>query len=338
MLYAMLFDHDESKGNMTLSVHFGYSPKAESLAYLRDQLHESIKLTDGDIPETPDYDILISGRPKREELQASPNVKKLIIPWAGLPTVTRDLMMDFPQIDIHNLHHNAPPTAEMALALLMSVAKTLHPADREFRKHDWTPRYTPYPARLLYRKTALILGYGSIGEHLGAVLRALGMTVIGTRRTNIDEANGIYAADKLHNLLQRADILIIALPATPETEGLIGAEEIALLPDQTILINVGRAVVVDQHALYDALTNGKLFGAGLDVWYHYPPDVEARTHTPPADVPFHELDNVVMSPHRAGDGANPEVDQLRMDDLAAILNAAAQGENLPHQVDLQAGY
>jgi phosphoglycerate dehydrogenase-like enzyme len=99
---------------------------------------------------------------------------------------------------------------------------------------------------------------------------------------------------------------------------------------------MGRGPVVDQDALYNALITGKLHSAGIDVWYNYPPDEDARAYTPPADFPFHELDNIVMSPHRGG-GAS-EVETLRMAHLAELLNAAASGDQIPNQVDLKRGY
>ncbi|MCA9915697.1 MAG: hydroxyacid dehydrogenase, partial [Anaerolineae bacterium] len=310
----------------------------DTLKYLRGQLHESVHLTVDHRPDPANHAVLIAGRPTREQLESSPNLQMLLIPFAGLPVETRVLMRDYPQIAVHNLHHNAVPTAEMALALLMSAARRLIPSDQRFRQHDWTPRYEPYPSRLLHGKTALILGYGAVGQHLGAILRVMGMTVLGIRRRASDAASGIYTLDALHDLLPRADVLIVALPGTESTEGLLGEREIRLLPQQSILVNIGRAAIVDQQALYDALRDGHLFGAGLDVWYNYPPDEASRVHTPPAGLPFHELDNVVLSPHRGGGGGNAEIEVLRMDALATMLNSAARGEPLPNRVDLAAGY
>jgi phosphoglycerate dehydrogenase-like enzyme len=328
---------------MTLSVHIGYTPDDDALRQLQGALHDDVHITYGSLPDTtdaiqPNYEMLVAGRPSREFLEASPNLHTLLIPFAGLPATTRETMREYPQIAVHNLHHNAPPTAEMALALLLAAARRLIPSDREFRRHDWTPRYQPYPSVLLTGKTALIAGYGEVGRRVGQVLDALGMTVLGTRRTQTDIANGIYPADALYELLPRADVLVIALPATHETEELISERALSLLPQGAIVVNVGRAAVIDQHALYEALKSGHLHGAGLDVWYHYPPDKASRTDTPPADVPFHELDNVVMSPHRAGGGGNPEIEELRMRALANALNQVAEGGALPHRVNLDAGY
>jgi phosphoglycerate dehydrogenase-like enzyme len=325
---------------MTISVHIGYTPDDDALQQLNDALHEDIHLTYGTLPDNAAYEILVAGRPSQTLLEASPHLTTLLIPFAGLPATTRETLREYPQIAVHNLHHNAPPTAEMALALLLAAARRLIPSDREFRRHDWTPRYEPYPSVLLNGKTALILGYGEVGQRVGAALKALGMTVLATRRTQTDIANGVYPPGALHELLPQADVLLIALPGTDDTDGLIGEPEIACLPRGAIVVNVGRASVIDPHALYQALQSGKLHGAGLDVWYQYPPDKGARTHTPPApaDAPFHRLDNVVMSPHRAGGGGNPEIETLRMQALADALNRVATGGNLPHRVDIDAGY
>ncbi|MGB7337571.1 MAG: NAD(P)-dependent oxidoreductase [Phototrophicaceae bacterium] len=324
---------------MTFAVHFGYTPTDDAIAHLQHHLDDTISTTFSvEPPASADYQFLISGRPSTDLLDASPHLKTLLIPFAGLPAITRERMADYPHIAIHNLHHNAPPTAEMALALLMASARNLIPSDREFRQHDWTPRYQPYPSVLLKGKTALILGYGAIGEHLGTILKAMGMQVIGTRRRTYDVENGIYPADAYRELLPQADVLIVALPGTDDTENLIDAEALALLPQGAIVINIGRAIVINQQALYDALKSGHLHGAASDVWYQYPPDEAARTNTPPADVPFHELDNMVMSPHRAGGGGNAEIEMLRMRAIADLLKLAAAGRPMPHRVDLGLGY
>ena len=116
----------------------------------------------------------------------------------------------------------------------------------------------------------------------------------------------------------------------------LGEPELRLLPPGSLLVNVARGPVVDQAALYRALLDGHLHAAGLDVWYRYPASPAERSHTPPADFPFHELDNVVMSPHRAGLAV--ETEALRMQALAELLNAACRGDSVPNRVDVQAGY
>lgn len=329
---------NDSRLTSVMHIHIESTPSPPERAAFLTQLAEGITVTFGEPPTPATYELLVMGRPTEMQLRASPSLKMVVIPFAGIPPATRKLLRHFPEIALYNLHHNAPPTAEMAVALLLAVAKGIVPADQALRRLDWTPRYAPQPAVLLQGKTALILGYGNIGQRIGLVLQALGMQVMGTRRRKSDPAAGIYPADHLRDLLPQADLLMVALPATDENDGLLGAAELALLPQGAIVVNVGRATVIDQFALYDALKRGHLFGAGLDVWYHYPTTEPSRTNTAPADFPFHELENVVLSPHRAGGGGIPEIETLRLAALADFINRAARGEPLPNRVDLELGY
>jgi phosphoglycerate dehydrogenase-like enzyme len=325
---------------MSLNVHLLETPDAEDLRHLQAHLNGGIRLTSG-----PDYSgdvhILVAGRPQREHLAACPDLRAVIIPWAGVPEPTRDLLAEYPQIAVHNLHHNAAATAEMAVALLMSATKFIVPIDRKLRAGDWTPRYQPSQSIGLEGKTALILGYGEIGRRVARVCAALGMSVLATRRT-LDAQTAaepfaeVHASTELKPLLSHAHALIVTLPLTTETKGLIGEEELALLPRGAILVNVGRGAIVDESALYHALREGPIAAAGLDVWYNYPTDETSRSNTPPSKHPFHELDNVVLSPHRGGDAV--DIERLRMAHLAMLLNAAARNEAMPNRVDLKAGY
>src|SRR5690606_5362206 len=146
----------------------------------------------------------------------------------------------------------------------------------------------------------------------------------------------VYPAAALRDLLPRANAVIICLPHTPDTDGLLGAAELALLPAPAVLVNIGRGRIVDERALYEALRDGRLAAAGLDVWYSYPPDEASRADWPPSAHPFGELDNVILSPHRGG--ATDETARLRMTALAGMLNDAAAGRPLENQVDLDSGY
>jgi phosphoglycerate dehydrogenase-like enzyme len=286
--------------------------------------------------------MLVAGRPERKHLTASQNLRAVIVPWAGIPDATTELMREFPHIALHNLHHNALPVAEQAMALLLSASKFTVPMDRALRTGDWRPRYNPNPSLLLNGKTALVLGYGAIGKKVAGLCMGLGMKVLAVvRRVRAGHdrtADGVSVADvhQLHHLLPMAHALIVCLPHTPETTGIIGEHELSLLPPGAVLVNVGRGPTVDEEALYDALHDGRLHGAGLDVWYNYPSDEASRACTMPSDYPFHELPNVVMSPHRAG--GSTDTDRLRMIHLAELLNAAARGEPMPNRVDLAVGY
>jgi phosphoglycerate dehydrogenase-like enzyme len=327
---------------MLVKVHLLQSYKPEWIEELRDRLDENIQVTTGaQIPSPPDYHILVSGRPNRDFLEASPNLHTVIIPWAGLPDGGAALLREFPHVSLHNLHHNAIATAETALALLFAAAKHTMHFDRKLRMHDWRRHHPVNPAILLDGKTVLVLGYGSVGQHVAKGCRGMGMQVLGVRRNPLkpileDWANEVHPLEAMHDLLPRANVLMITLPLTDETRGLIGERELSLLKKPTVLVNVGRGPIIDQGALYRALRDGVIHAAGLDVWYNYPAGKEARANTPPSDFPFHELENVVMSPHRGG-GAM-EIEEFRLTHLVNSLNAAARGGEIPNRVDLNLGY
>lgn len=313
----------------------------DQLAEFKSMLDPDITITEGtEIPEPADFEVLVYPTPSREWLETSPDLRAVVVPWAGIPDKTREVLRDFPAISLHNLHHNNYNTAELGFALLLAAAKRLIPMDQALRRNDWRPRYGDQQAILLRGRTALILGFGEIGQALAGYCQGLGMTVIATKK-HPEEYTGelklaIHPDDQLHALLPKADVLLIALPLTPETEGLIGEIELQLMPHGSILVNIGRGPIVNPDALYEALKSGHLLAAGSDVWYTYPETKDARSNTPPADVPFSELDNFVLSPHRGG--LVQKVDTQRAEALARLLNAANRGEPLPNKVDLDAGY
>jgi phosphoglycerate dehydrogenase-like enzyme len=327
----------------TLFVHIHRPPDENALDCLKADLSPSIQLTYGDDPRhESQVKVLVSGRSTAEEINRFPHLEKLIIPWAGVPIETFALLDGRPGIDIHNLHHNAVPVAEYTLMLMLAAAKNILPMDRALRQSDWRPRYAPDTALLLTGKTALILGFGHIGRALAKYLKAFDMKVLATRNSvNSQESRDdvtIYPSRALPDLLPVTDFLVIALPLTTATEGLIGQDELALLPRDAILVNIGRGAIIDQTALYNALKQCCIAGAGIDVWYNYPKDDDARAHTQPANHPFHELDNVVMSPHRAGGLNTDDTERLRMSHLSVLLNAAARGDEMPNRVDREKGY
>jgi phosphoglycerate dehydrogenase-like enzyme len=157
-------------------------------------------------------------------------------------------------------------------------------------------------------------------------------------RTESDCPDEIHTVDSMQTLLPDTDALIVALPLTRRTESLVGERELRLLPKQAVLVNIARGPIVDEKALFDSLQSRSLKAAGLDVWYNYPQDPESRTNTPPSSYPFHELDNVVLSPHRAGALDMERTEILRMEALARSLNAAARGQEIPFPVDVEEGY
>jgi phosphoglycerate dehydrogenase-like enzyme len=136
-------------------------------------------------------------------------------------------------------------------------------------------------------KTVLVVGFGEIGREVARLAQAFGMRVLAVKRAADDTASG---PDRLDDFVAEADAVVVTLPLTEETRGLIGRDTIARMRDGAILVNVGRGAVVDEEALVEALASGKLAGAALDVFAEEPL---------PAASPLWELDNVILSPHTA---------------------------------------
>lgn len=323
-----------------LNVHIPPSDLTKRADALRALLPPHVHLTAAPDAQPSDCHILVHGSVKAEWLAASPDLRAVIVPYAGVSPEMQTLLQQYPQVTLHNLHYNDVATAEFALALLFAAAKFIVPLDRSLRQGDWRQRYSGAPSVLLSGKRVLILGYGAIGRQIAPLCQALGMQVSGVRRhppsQPVERGVAVHAVSELHALLPATDILISVLPQTPETIGLIGATELALLPQGAVVVNVGRGPVIDEAALYAALHSGHLAAAGIDVWYVYPHGEEERAHTLPSHFPFHELDNVVLSPHRGG--WLEAAEERRLQELATLLIAAANGQPMPNLVDKQLGY
>lgn len=311
-------------------MHMVREPEADLQAQLASSLEGQASLTYG--PEIdPATEVLVEGQLTEEHMAQCPLVRHVVVPFAGLQPKTREVLLKHPGVRAHNLHHNASMTAEMSLALMLACARRIVGLHNGFRQDDWEPRYFCRDAVSLHGKTVVVLGYGAIGQRVGAACEALGMRVVGVRSQARDGAHGV---DELHELLPRADVLMVTLPGTEQTDGLIGADEIALLPSHAIVVNVGRGRVIDETALFEALRDGRIDSAGLDVWWQYPKSPEDRT--PPSAHPFGSLPNVVMTPHVGG--ATRDAEACRIEALGALLGLLANGDLDANLVDLERGY
>lgn len=194
----------------------------------------------------------------------------------------------------------APVVAQTALAGLLALARQLPRCAEAQRRQAWEPLYGPGQPRDLGGQTAVVVGTGPIGQEIGRLCRALGLGTVGVRRNAAGEPPpGFDAAvsySALHEVLPRADWLILACPLSELTRGLVDATVLSRLPPGARLINVARGQVVDEAALLAALRSGVLDGAMLDVFCQEPL---------PKDSPFWTLPNVIVTPHSgaASDGA-----------------------------------
>jgi len=222
--------------------------------------------------------------------------------------------------------HGAP-LAEFVILGLLYFYRDVPRLQRMQRAHHWE-RYTN---RELAGRRALVVGLGSVGRAIAWRLAAQGLEVWGARRTleasPPEGVSRVLPLSDLGSVLGQIDALILACPLTPETEGLIGAAELAAMPEGALLINVARGRVVDEAALVDALRGGRLGGAALDVT-----EVEPL----PEDSPLWDLPNVLISPHSA---STVEAENRRIVDIfLANLERYLDGLPLINQFDRTRGY
>ena len=236
---------------------------------------------------------------------------------------------------------------EHAFALLLALGRNLPQTIRAQDRKQWL-RYRPdatetdggtlgdadaFSAFDLFEldgKTMLLLGTGAIGSRIGQIAQAFGMRVVGVRHDPSKAADGVdemVGTDALAERLPEADVVMVTLPATPETRGLLDREHVARMKPTAVLVNVGRGEVVDEAALVDALQNGRLAGAGLDVFEEEPL---------PEGSPLWSMPNVIVSPHAAG--RTPQYDRRALALFLDNLRRYESGDDLRNVVDLERGY
>ena len=218
---------------------------------------------------------------------------------------------------------NAAVVAQTALAGLLALARRFPQLMRAQRAAHWAPLLGSGVPRDLAGQTAVIVGWGPIGQHVAASLRLLGLRLVVIRSSAEPAAADVETLpfEEIGRVLPRADWLLLACPLTQRTRGLIDARALALLPADAYLVNVARGELVDEPALVEALARGRLAGAFLDVFAHEPL---------PPESPLWQLDNVIATPHSAGfsDGNEARVAELFTDNLRCWL----AGEPLRNQV------
>ncbi|AHC15955.1 NAD(P)-dependent oxidoreductase [Salinispira pacifica] len=319
-----------------MHVHFQDEWSDEDQDVLRREVDGQIRLSFASPPEDHNTEVLVAGRPDEKLLDRLRGLHSVIVPFAGPPGKTMAMLADRPDLSLYNIHHNAVPVAELALGLLLAAARHIPLRDRLLRTGDWTGSYH-LPSMILRGKRVLILGRGAISGELEAPLRALGMELRFIRNNPRNGAEDEFHPRELHRLLEETDILISTLPLSDDSRGLIAEKELELLGPRGILINVGRGRVIDEDALYTALADRTIQAAGLDVWYHYPRGEGRAGSTLPGARPFWELENLVMSPHIAGEWPNPEVQRMRLQALARRINDIFHKNPVP-KVETDRGY
>ncbi|MBB3178716.1 2-hydroxyacid dehydrogenase [Variovorax sp. Sphag1AA] len=199
-----------------------------------------------------------------------------------------------------NVHGHEVPIAEFTLHAILEHSLQLWQVPARLDADAWAKVYANRPQHdEAHGKTLAIVGFGHIGQEIARRARALGMHVIAVTRSgkpgSAELADEFVAVSALDEVLPRAQFLVICCPLDDSTRGLIGARQLALLPAEALLVNVARAEVVDELALYEALRDKRLGRAVLDVWYQYPKKGQPPVN--PSRWPLHELPNVRATPH-----------------------------------------
>jgi phosphoglycerate dehydrogenase-like enzyme len=317
--------------------NFGARPEVAKtiLAKVTEKIEPTILFDIGDtqrlIPALADAEIVVSHIWKKDFPEA-PNLKFLQSPAAGLDLV------DIPSlpmgITICNVDGHEQAIAEYCLMTMLALSHKLIDIATAFRdRSNWSGGGAgggPLHGEIL-GKTVGIVGYGKIGREVAKRAAAFGCTVVAANRSPIadkGDASEIYPLAELDRMLPRCDVVVIAAGLGPETRHLIDAGRLALMKPTALLINIGRALIADEEALYNALKDNKIGGAALDVWWRYPNPTEPNAR--PSNFSFHELPNVLMTPHcsSATDGARDR----RLSGIARNIDRYVRGDALGNVV------
>ena len=245
---------------------------------------------------------LLASWVQRSDIEAATSLKAFFGPLAGVNHLPLDLLRER-GVRVFNIHANGEGVAEKALAMILAFHGRLieyHLDLRQAKWHGfWVGKGSEDDWDTIFGLRCAILGTGAIGSALAQLLKAFRCETVGWRRNQAAVLpKGFDRVEaRLEDAIAGASIVISTLPLTKETQGLVSKEVLATMRG-AFLVNVGRAAVIDEEGLYLALRDGTLRGAGLDVWYEYPKP--GSSITAPSRFPIHELPNVVLSPHIAG--------------------------------------
>lgn len=256
------------------------------------------------LPKLADADVLVSMGFTRAMAEAGPRLRLIQVPGAGLDRIDRSALA--PGMRLANVYGHEAGIAEYIMGTMLALTRSFGRIDARLRRGEWdsqwaigTPMPPPWPE--LAGKTLGILGFGHIGLALARRAASFDMQVCAIRRqaeTNPPAGvSFIGGPERLDDVLRQSDYLAITLSLSAETRNLIDEARLRSMKPTAFLINVARGEIVDEAALYRALAGGTIAGAALDVWYRYPTSAEP---TLPSTQPFHELANVIMTPHVSG--------------------------------------
>ncbi len=255
-----------------------------------------------DIPEAPpspvEVDVVIASR-FFEKDSSRAAFKLLQLPGAGTDKIVFPALP--PDAWVCNAFEHEGPISEYVFAAMLDHIVGYGAMTQSIRGEGWAGAYFSRSSHgEASGKTLGLIGLGHIGAAIAARAKAFRMTVLAvTQRSRASAPNvdWIATADRLGEMLRRADVVVVACPLSDSTRGMLGREQFKLMKPTALLINVGRAEIAVEKDLYDALEQGIISGAVLDTWYRYPTSADDKVS--PANLPFESLPNVRMTPHAA---------------------------------------
>ena len=236
---------------------------------------------------------------------------------------------------------NSVAVVEHAMVLLLGLSKRIVDLYRSAIEGELRPLWHPdYSTTLVQNKTLLIIGLGNIGAEIARRAKAFGMCVIGVRNNPnraCEHVERVHGGDELLAVLPTADYIMLAAPLTPGTHNMIGQAELAVMKPSAYLINIGRGHLVDELALYKALTSGRIAGFASDVWWNYPNANPCTHHFPmPSRTGLHKLPNVLPTSDQAANVI--EIKEVEIDMATESIAAFIRNEPIPREIDLDLGY
>lgn len=308
-----------------------HAPNAPRLRKLLGPEYEVLAL-DG-FPTTGDIeaDVVISNSVSLDEA-ARLCCRLLHVPGAGAEQVAMHALR--PGTAVCNVFGHEVPIAEFTLHAMLEHSLALWQYPERMDAEAWAQAYAQRSQHgEVFGKTVVLLGFGHIGQEIARRTRAFGVHVIAVTRSgkaqSDEPADEYIPVSELHSVLPRADTLVLCCPLDESSRAMIGMRELVLLPPGALLINVARAEIVEEEALYQALSEQTLGRAVLDVWYQYPKKGQAPLA--PSRFPLHALPNVRATPHISA--ITPALLDRRYAFMARNIHNLQQGkalENLIH--------
>ena len=278
--------------------------------------------------------------------EQAPHLRWIQFHWAGIDHAIEAPILAKPDlIATHLSGASASQMAEFAVMMMLALGHHFPALQTHQRRGEWpTDRWERLNARELRDSTVGIVGYGSIGRQIARLLQAFGATVLATKRDvmhpndtgyipeglgdlNTELVQRLYPPQAVKSMFKECDFVVVTVPLTSETRGMLGADELAALKPSCYLVDISRGGVIQQDALINALREDKLAGAALDVFAKEPL---------PADNPLWKMPNVLLTPHIAG--FSPKYDERAVTLFAENLLRYLSDLPLYNRINRETGY